>query len=483
VGLAGDEAYYWLWSRHLDLGYFDHPPMVAWQIAAGTWLAGSGEFGVRLFAVLMSTVTLLLVYRVTAHYVRLTGGTDVSPEVSGLWAVAAVAAAPLYSMGGFLATPDVPMIFFWMLSVTLVLDVVHTPQVTRWLLLGAVLGLGMLAKYSFGVLPLSLLIVFLLNRRGRELLRTPGPWLAVLAAVVTLIPHVLWLARHEYSSLLFQLGHGLGGGGAERGFEQRFGGIIQYVAGQLGVLTPLLFVVFVAALVQAVRAVWRSFRAANGEDASGLITQILVVPAVLTLLLFGYASLFAKSQTNWPAAAWLTLAVFAGLVLARWSQGARAWRMFAWGAVGMAAAVSAYAHLEAAHPLVPYGSSVFDKLPEKPGLGPWVQSLRSGSEKKTAALVLADNYRSASLLAFYLPDRPRTDAPFESGSGSQFHFWPRTQSGEMAWYITRTENDERLAQIFDDMLAADTHVEQRVGVKISRLWAYYGHLKKAGDGR
>ena len=38
--LTFDEAYYWLWSRHLAFGYYDHPPMVALLIRAGTLIAG-----------------------------------------------------------------------------------------------------------------------------------------------------------------------------------------------------------------------------------------------------------------------------------------------------------------------------------------------------------------------------------------------------------------------------------------------------------
>jgi len=46
--LSADEAYYWLWSRHLAAGYFDHPPAIAYVIRAGTLLFGSVPFGVRL---------------------------------------------------------------------------------------------------------------------------------------------------------------------------------------------------------------------------------------------------------------------------------------------------------------------------------------------------------------------------------------------------------------------------------------------------
>ena len=36
VELLPEEAYYWNYSRHLDIGYLDHPPMVAWLIRLGT---------------------------------------------------------------------------------------------------------------------------------------------------------------------------------------------------------------------------------------------------------------------------------------------------------------------------------------------------------------------------------------------------------------------------------------------------------------
>src|SRR2546426_835356 len=40
--LLPDEAYYWVWTRHLAAGYFDHPPMVAYLIWASP-RASSGE--------------------------------------------------------------------------------------------------------------------------------------------------------------------------------------------------------------------------------------------------------------------------------------------------------------------------------------------------------------------------------------------------------------------------------------------------------
>src|SRR5215475_14865077 len=64
--LTFDEAYYWLWSRHLAFGYYDHPPMVALVIRAGTMIAGDTELGVRPFSVLLALPMSYAVYRSAA---------------------------------------------------------------------------------------------------------------------------------------------------------------------------------------------------------------------------------------------------------------------------------------------------------------------------------------------------------------------------------------------------------------------------------
>jgi len=482
VGLSGDEAYYWQWSRHLDWGYYDHPPLVAYLIAAGTGLFGQNEFGVRFAPVLLSTAVLWLVYRMTVDYANQTRqpADRFSPQSAGLWAVVAIAATPLFSLGGFLATPDVPMAFFWTLAVTLTFCIVQGSRSRYGLLLGLVLGLGLLSKYPFGILPLGLLLAFASTREGRRHLRTPAPWLAAIVAVSVLVPHLLWLERHDFVSVLFQLGHGLGGGPA--GVRQRLGTFLQFVAGQAGVLTPILFVLFLGTLAGGVLRLWRRAAGAQaGRAEVELLTRILVVPAALTVLLFTAASCFAKSQTNWPAAAYPTLAVLVGISLARRLEAARSRKLLVYSAVGLAAAISAYAHLEAAHPLVPYTSSVFDKVQDKRGLASWVQELRASTGPAGQVTPLfADNYRTASLLAFYLPDHPQTDAPFESGSGAQYSLWPRPVGASgMAWYFTRFADDARVAQLFSDYRDAGTYAERRAGVVVGYTHAYYGRLRPA----
>src|SRR5215467_4130666 len=64
--LTFDEAYYWMWSKHLAGGYYDHPPMVAFVIRAGTLIAGDTELGVRLVSILLALPMSYAVYRAAA---------------------------------------------------------------------------------------------------------------------------------------------------------------------------------------------------------------------------------------------------------------------------------------------------------------------------------------------------------------------------------------------------------------------------------
>src|SRR6202035_4393389 len=61
--LTFDEAYYWMWSKHLAGGYYAPPPMVAVVIRLGTMIAGDTEFGVRLVSILLALPMSWAVYR------------------------------------------------------------------------------------------------------------------------------------------------------------------------------------------------------------------------------------------------------------------------------------------------------------------------------------------------------------------------------------------------------------------------------------
>jgi hypothetical protein len=57
IELSEDEAYQWLWSKHLDLSYYSKPPFIAYAQWIGTQVWGDRELGVRFLAPVLSAAT------------------------------------------------------------------------------------------------------------------------------------------------------------------------------------------------------------------------------------------------------------------------------------------------------------------------------------------------------------------------------------------------------------------------------------------
>src|SRR5947209_3337806 len=102
--LVGDEAYYWLWSRHPDICYLDKGPVIAWFILLGTKLFGQTVFGVRFCAVLLAAGTGAVLFGLARRLF--------SARV-GFFTLALAAVVPLYAVGSVLMTIDTVYLFFW----------------------------------------------------------------------------------------------------------------------------------------------------------------------------------------------------------------------------------------------------------------------------------------------------------------------------------------------------------------------------------
>ena len=139
--LTGDEAYYWEWSRRLAFGYVDHPPAVAWTIAAFAPLGHSPGI-VRLGFILCGVVTSLAL---AACAIELSGDRR-----AGAVAALAMALTPLASLAFGIATPDGPYLMFWSLALWFGARAFARDELIFWLLLGLALG-GVLLSRVLGV--------------------------------------------------------------------------------------------------------------------------------------------------------------------------------------------------------------------------------------------------------------------------------------------------------------------------------------------
>lgn len=397
VGFAGlfplspQEAYYWSWSRRLDLSYFDHPPLASWTIAATTALFGQGERAVRLAAALHSAVFAVFLW-LSAR--RLFGSR------TALLALAAGFTVPLLSLGQVVITPDLPLLSGWTLTLYFTLRALQDDRPAWLLAAGAAVGWAMLGKYTGALLLPQVLLALWLDPRGRRMLRGPWPWAGAALALLIFSPVVLWNLRHALASFAFQTAGRVEHSSFRPVLVARFLGL------QALLVSPVLLCLLVEAVVTAVR---------RRADAAYRICAIFSAPL---LLIAAAISPFHWVKGNWLCAAYPT-AIAAGAALALERRGWR-WRA---GQVALAVAIlgTAYLHLVTLVPAVPFPA-------RDDGSAGW-HELAARVEAERAALggdafVAGCNYKVAAELGYYLPDRPRTWSGEIAGDpGLQYRIW------------------------------------------------------------
>jgi dolichol-phosphate mannosyltransferase len=195
VELMPEEAYYWNYSRHLDFGYLDHPPMVAWTIRLFTAIFGQTEFGVRAGALCCGAVTSFFVYKL---------GRNLFGEASALAALLMAQALPYFFLSGFLMTPDALLVAAWAASLFFLERALIGNQSRAWLLAGLSLGIGMISKYTIAILAPVTMIFMVWDPKSRDWWRRKEPYLAALLAFGLFSPVLIWNAQHEWASFAFQ---------------------------------------------------------------------------------------------------------------------------------------------------------------------------------------------------------------------------------------------------------------------------------------
>jgi 4-amino-4-deoxy-L-arabinose transferase-like glycosyltransferase len=300
LDLAADEAHYWDWSRHLDWSYYSKGPLIAYLIRgscelAGEWSqkhTGSLTFAIRLPAVLCSSLLLASLYVLTVQVFRREG--------LALAVVGVALTLPLIAVGASLITIDAPYTCCWGWALALGYQAVFRGSRWAWLLLGVVVGLGILAKYTMLLWLFSLGLFLLATPDYRRLLLRPQVWVMGGVAALCCVPIVVWNAQHEWVTVRHVFGLA---GVAPSPDEPRLHwlGPLAYLGEQCAVLLGYWFAVWVVAMVA--QNPWR-------ETDPGLrYLWWLSAPTFLTFLAFSPKT--GGGEMNWPVTAYLS-----GLVLA-----------------------------------------------------------------------------------------------------------------------------------------------------------------------
>jgi 4-amino-4-deoxy-L-arabinose transferase-like glycosyltransferase len=296
IPLTEDEAYYRLWAMHPQLGYYDHPPMVAWWLAVGLRLGGDTPLGARLIPVLASAVAGVLIFDIA----QLAGLSSRTAARAAAW----YNAAPLVGFGAMLILPDSATTLFWCLTLWALLKSQRTGRGGWWILAGAAAGCAALSKYSALFLGPGVLWWLLRSATGRRQLRGPWPWVALSIAGALFMTNVAWNAGHLWIT-----------------FAKQFGRVAPHGFKPLGPASFLIVLVLLSNPLTTpflVRTLGRRLRLGGGgpgpagaepRQACGL--DLIVISAVPFFAYLCLHSLHADVEAHWPAPLYPTLAILA----------------------------------------------------------------------------------------------------------------------------------------------------------------------------
>jgi 4-amino-4-deoxy-L-arabinose transferase-like glycosyltransferase len=270
--LTADESYYWLWSKHLSLSYVDHPPMVAF-INFLTTFGHENIVLLRLGTVVVTLLTSLLIYFLAKK---------IFDEKIAFCSVVLFQILPHFAVVWLTMFVELPLVLCWtgaLLVLTLaVKEKVKSKKAKEWYLLGIIIGLGCLSKYTMFLFWPCLALFFWLAPGQRFWLRRKEPYLCFLLSAVCFLPVFIWNSQHAWVSFTFH--------GAKASADAWGVNLLPFVGDQLVHFTP--FLLF---------ALYNVYRWSLKKDEG---TRLLFSFSAPVLILFFLLSAKVKIWAHWP---------------------------------------------------------------------------------------------------------------------------------------------------------------------------------------
>jgi 4-amino-4-deoxy-L-arabinose transferase-like glycosyltransferase len=379
--LTFDEAYYWMWSKNLAGGYYDHPPMVALVIHLGTMIAGDTELGVRLVSILLALPMSWAVYHAAGI---LFGGRRVGATAAILLNVTLMAA-----VGTMIITPDAPVLVAASFVLFALAKVLETGRGAWWLAVGVAAGAALLSKYTALFFGPAILIWLAAVPKLRRWFLSPWLYLGGLVALALFFPVIRWNADHHWVSFIKQMGRA-----RIEDFKPAF--IAELIPTQIAFATPLVFILGAMGLYALIR-----------HRVGAMGARVLI--STMFWIIVGYFvwhSLHARVEANWFAPVYPAFAVAAAVaaVLVQWD--ARQQRLVdfcrRW---AMPSGVLLFALLVVQANTGALTGYRRDATVRSVGVG-WrtmADEIEAVRTREGASCVLAPDYGTTGWLAFYLP--------------------------------------------------------------------------------
>lgn len=459
--LIPDEAYYWQYAQHMDLSFYDHPPMVAWLIWLGTEILGHNEFGVRIGALLCGLVTMGYLYALALNLYN---------KSVAMCTLLLLAVLPIGFVSGLLMTPDAPLMAAWAATLYYMERALLNEQHSAWLGVGIALGLGLLSKYSVGLVGIAALVFVIIDPMARRWLIRPHPYLAVMIAALFFSPVILWNYEHDWASFAFQSNRLL----PEHQFSMHY-----LILHMVILLTPIGF----WAAIIAFFPIEKQGNNYSIEHRKRRFVQIFTgVPLVVCLIL----SIFGDLKFHWTAPIWLALLPTIAAMIAQAEQLGNLARRFqaAWHVtiIGCVLAYSFVLHyVVLGIPGIPYAwfTEHYFWREAASEIAEIVEEVKYQTDKEPIVVGMS-KWSVASALQFYSPDKSMDihSRNMFGDSGAMYEFWSPTQTridrpviqvGMKPLHIERTESGLNIKSMLDQPGAIECRTIERYGVPVRQV--------------
>ena len=374
--LFDDEAYYWVYAQFLDWGYFDHPPMIALLIKMGITLL-PGELGVRFFIVLMGVATIGMIEKI------------LQPNDKKLFYVLVLNTA-LLQIGGIMAVPDAPLLFFTALFFWAYQRFGEKTNGWSALFLAQSIAMLLYSKYH------GILIVLFTLFSNLSLLKRRYTWLVIIIAIALFLPHAYWQWQHGFPSIQYQL------------FERvsppyRFSFTTDYILGQLLITGPL--------------TGWLLIWAALKYRTQTSTEKAMYWSVAGTFLLFLISSFRTRTEANWTAMLMVPMIVLAYQYLKQETSLSKwLYRLLPFSLI-IVLALRIFMLLDI-NPVKGFPKEEFHGNKE------WAKTIRE--KAKGLPVVFTNSYQHASKYWFYTGD-PSFSLNTLNYRRSQYNYWPMEQ--------------------------------------------------------
>ena len=279
LGLHGDEAQYWAWSRSFEWGYFSKPPMIAWVIGATTAVFGNAEWAVRLSSPLIHPLTAYILFRT---------GRFMLDARTGFFAAYLYFFMPAVWLSSAIASTDVALLLFWALAMNAWAHLRETPNIKWATIFGMSIGLGMMSKYAMLFFVISMALIALFDVKTRKSLFSRFGLVSGITALLIISPNIAWNAANDFQTV----GHTAANANL-KGVPFHPTELLEFIGSQFGVFGPLTFALLLAALGAAAR------RRLNPT------AHMLAVFTLVPLLVICAEALLSRANANWAVTSYI----------------------------------------------------------------------------------------------------------------------------------------------------------------------------------